>query len=362
MIPSITTAQAAGTGPMLAPTDRAIRLRLAEELAEVEARFSAELLSDLPCVNTLVAHVERYRGKMLRPMLVLASGMASSPAPGDSLALTDAHRVVATVVEMVHMATLVHDDILDDADVRRSGSTVNKLHGNETAVMLGDYLISHAYHLCTSLPSPLPGRQIADATNTVCEGELLQLANRENWDLDEATYFEIIRRKTASLCGACCRLGALLSGASPEIVEGLYTCGEKLGVAVQIVDDVLDLAGDPKTVGKSLGRDLEKGKLTLPTIHLLRSVGPQTRARLMAGLGHTPADARADINADIRPTDPALLDEIHRLLGQHGSLDYALTLARRVIAEAKEALAPLPPSPARDLLLEMADAVITRKF
>lgn len=349
MNPSITTALTAGTGSIAPPGGRAIRQRLGEELAEVEARFSNELLSDLPCVNTLVSYVERYRGKMLRPMLVLVSGMASS-ADGS---VTDAHRVVATVVEMVHMATLVHDDILDDADVRRRGSTVNKLHGNETAVMLGDYLISHAYHLCTSLPSSLPGRQIADATNTVCEGELLQLANRENWALDEATYFEIIRRKTASLCGVSCRLGGLLSGATPEVVEGLYLCGEKLGVAFQIVDDVLDLTGDPSTVGKTLGRDLEKGKLTLPVIHLLRTASPAARARVMSGLEGTPGH---------RPSNPSRFDEAHRLIHQQGSLDYAMGLARNVIGEAKAGLALLPPTPARDLLLEMADAVITRKL
>src|SRR5690606_33082713 len=140
------------------------------------------------------------------PMLVLVSGMATERSSG----LCDAHRVVATVVEMVHMATLVHDDILDDAQVRRRGATVNHLHGNESAVMLGDYLISHAYHLCSSLDQPAVSRIIADATNVVCEGELLQLANRNNWALDEKTYFEIIRRKTASLCGTCCRLGALV--------------------------------------------------------------------------------------------------------------------------------------------------------
>ena len=258
----------------VASSDRAIGERLAEELADIESRFSAELLSDLPCVNSLVAHVERYRGKMLRPMLVLVSGMASSP---DFRGLTDPHRVLSTVVEMVHMATLVHDDILDGAEVRRRGATINHLRGNETAVMLGDYLISHAYHLCSSLPGPVCSRLIADATNTVCEGELLQLANRENWSLDEPTYFEIIRRKTASLCGVCCRLGGILNDAPAAVEDGLYDYGEKVGVAFQIVDDLLDLTGSQDTVGKTLGRDLEKGKLTLPVIHHLKAKGGTRR-------------------------------------------------------------------------------------
>ena len=130
--------------------DTAIGEQITVALAEVEARFAAELLSDLPCVNDLVTHVEQYRGKMLRPMLVLIAGMASSPSKHD---LADSHLVVATVVEMVHMATLVHDDILDEASIRRGGGTINHLKGNESAVMLGDYLISHAYHLCSSLDS-----------------------------------------------------------------------------------------------------------------------------------------------------------------------------------------------------------------
>jgi octaprenyl-diphosphate synthase len=334
---------------MVAPGDRAIGERLAEELAEVETRFAAELLSDLPCVNSLVAHVERYRGKMLRPMLVLVSGMASAK---DQTSLTDVHRVIATVVEMVHMATLVHDDILDEAQIRRRGSTINHLRGNEAAVMLGDYLISHAYHLCSSLPSTLPSRVIADATNTVCEGELLQLANRENWSLDEPTYFEIIRRKTASLCGTCCKLGALLSDADAPTADGLYDYGEKLGVAFQIIDDVLDLTGTQDTVGKTLGRDIDKGKLTLPLIHHLQAAGAR-RTELMSvlqasnGNGHGHEGQHA---------------AIRELLIDTGSLDYANSVAAGLVQAARDSVSTLPDSPARALLLEMADAVVTRKF
>ena len=207
-------------------------------------RFRAELLSDLSCVNELAGHVERYRGKMLRPTLVLASAASADPSLRDS---NEALIVVATVTEMVHMATLVHDDILDEAELRRRGATLNHLHGNEAAVMLGDYLISHAYHLCSSLEDPSVSRDIASTTNTVCEGELLQLANRNNWSLNERTYFEILHRKTASLCAACCRLGAKLAGADEVSVAALEAYGRKLGVAFQIVDDLLDLTGDTQT-------------------------------------------------------------------------------------------------------------------
>ncbi len=171
------------------------------ELADVERMFTGELRSNAACVNTLIKHVARFRGKMLRPTLVLLSGKATGE-------LAHAHIVLATVVEMVHMSTLVHDDVLDEAELRRKGATINHLRGNEAAVLLGDYLISHSFHLCSSLDSTFPSRVIGRTTNQVCEGELLQIDNRNRLDLDEETYYQIITQKTASLCAACCLLGA----------------------------------------------------------------------------------------------------------------------------------------------------------
>ena len=152
------------------------------QLNAVEKLFNRELSSNVACVNALVKHVGRFRGKMLRPMLVLLAGKACGK-------VEDAHVVVATVVEMVHMATLVHDDVLDEAELRRKGATINHLRGNEAAVLLGDYLISHSFHLCSSLDSQFASRVIGRTTNQVCEGELLQIHNRNNLDLDEETYF-----------------------------------------------------------------------------------------------------------------------------------------------------------------------------
>ncbi len=327
--------------------------RLTAELEAVEVRFTAELLSDLGCVNTLVGHIERYRGKMLRPSLVLLTAGAVRP---DQARASEAHLVLATVVEMVHMATLVHDDILDEADVRRRGATINHLSGNEAAVMLGDYLISHAYHLCSSLADQSVARTIARTTNTVCEGELLQLANRRNWRLDERTYFEIIRRKTASLCGACCRLSAELAGAGGH-AEALGAYGEKLGIAFQIIDDVLDLVGEPGIVGKTLGRDLDKGKLTLPLIHYLATVDDGEVQELM-DVPDEPIDPD-------RP-DPARDRRAARLRGrlqQSSALDYARQWATKLVGDAKAALRDaVPDSPARALMLDMADAVVHRRF
>jgi octaprenyl-diphosphate synthase len=338
----------------LTPTDSPVHAALSRSLAEVERRFAAELLSDLPNVNSLAEHVERYRGKMLRPTLVIASAMAAYPEAwaGDA-EFADRVVTVATVAEMVHMATLVHDDILDEAEMRRRGATINHLRGNEAAVMLGDYLISHAYHLCSAIPLPAASRAIAAATNTVCEGELLQLHHRERWDLTERTYFEIIRRKTASLCGTCCRLPAVLisgqtDGGGPP-AEDLYAFGQKLGVAFQIVDDVLDLTGRAEQVGKTVGRDLAKGKLTLPVIHHLQHLDESARASLIQRL----------IEQDEEESGRILRQELAR----SASLDYARQWAGRLVADAKTAVQQqLPEGEARQLLLTMADAVVSRRF
>lgn len=327
----------------------AINRILAARLSEVQARFKAELLSDLAPVNVLANHVERYRGKMLRPTLVLASSAAAFADRAGDAVFQDAVVTAATVAEMVHMATLVHDDILDEAEMRRRGATINHLRGNEAAVMLGDYLISHAYHLCSSLPSASASRAIAAATNTVCEGELLQLHHRGDWALTERTYFEIIRRKTASLCGACCRMPAVLAadradGGSDPVAAALFAYGEKLGIAFQIVDDVLDLTGDSDQVGKTLGRDLAKGKLTLPLIRHLAVSGTRLPEVDTAGL-----DAEAA---------GVLCDAV--VAGE--GLDYARERAVALVADAKQALGDaVPDSPARRLMMALADAVVDRQ-
>jgi octaprenyl-diphosphate synthase len=285
---------------------------------------------------------------------VLMTAMAVEPGRDKS---QHKHLVAAAVVEMVHMATLVHDDILDDARMRRQGATINYLQGNEAAVMLGDYLISHAYHLCSSLGSPEISRMIAHATNTVCEGELLQLANRHQLGLDEPTYFKIITRKTASLCGACCRVTAELSDCEPNVAEALYRYGETLGIAFQIIDDVLDLTGDQAVVGKTLGQDLAKGKLTLPLIHAIASSGEPVRGEL---IGLLKSQAEAGLLDDQAKAGAGRVREI-LLAGD--SLDYARDKAVSLVESAKSGLIEnLEETPARAYLLGLADSVVTRRL
>ena len=335
---------------VLTTQDDTLRGRLDDDLAEVRKLFAAELKSDLGCVNELVEHAQRYHGKMLRPMLVLLTAMAIKP---DSDRTNPAHLTAAAVVEMVHMATLIHDDVLDEAQMRRKGQTINHLQGNEAAVMLGDYLISHAYHLCTSLGKSKISRMIAHATNTVCEGELLQLSRRHDLSLDEKTYFKIITRKTASLCGACCQVAAELSDCAPDTAEALYNYGETLGIAFQIIDDVLDLTGDPQTVGKSLGRDLAKGKLTLPLIHALAT-----------GCDELPPLLRQQADPTLSETQALECSQrVRELLDAYNSLAYAREKAVQLIEKAKSGMiVHLQDTPARMSLLELADSVVSRRL
>jgi len=311
---------------------------IAAELAAVDEIFARELASDLACVNVLVRHVGRFRGKMLRPSLLLLSAKACGPITRD-------HHVLATVVEMVHMATLVHDDVLDEAELRRKGATINHLRGNEAAVLLGDYLISHSYHLCSSLASQDASRIIAATTNRVCEGELLQIDNRNNFDLDEETYLQIIERKTGALCAACCLLGAKFAGADEATCRRLERFGLALGTAFQIQDDLLDIFGDAAQVGKTLGIDINKGKMTLPMIHFLRTAPREHRHLLRSLLEGREADK---------------IDRIVSLIAPSTSLAYARRRALEIANAARADLAEVPASPARQALELMAEFAVTR--
>lgn len=315
---------------------------LAASLARVAVRFERALASDLAPVAQLARHVEKYRGKMLRPSLVIISGMAArGGAPADQQ-VDESLETLAAVVEMIHMATLVHDDVLDEAELRRGGATVNSLRGNETAVMLGDFLISTSFHLCSSVGQPWLNSALGETTTQLCSGEILQLSHRGDMQLDESTYFEIIRRKTGVLSGACCGLAARIAGADGPSTRALGEFGEQLGMAFQIQDDVLDLVGDERVVGKTLGIDLRKGKLTLPVvIHLMRcSEGQRSEA----------------MDVISRGDHAALL----RLLSATGALDLAREKAFAMVSSAKEQLRALEPSAARAMLAAMADATIER--
>lgn len=327
---------------------------LADALARVEQRFEAQLESDLPPVGVLCRHIQRYRGKMLRPTLVIVSGLACDArarvAVTPDLVSAD-HVTLAAVCEMVHMATLVHDDVLDEADSRRRGQTVNRLNGNETAVLLGDYLIAGAYHLCSQLDSQAAALLVARTAMTLCEGELLQLHHRADWSIDEPTYFEIVERKTGALIGLACRLGALASGADEPTAAALESFGRRVGVAFQIQDDILDVTSSESRLGKNAGKDLEKGKLTLPLIHHLENVGIPDRGR---SLELVEAAAGSGIHAQ------RAARELADVLVETDSIRYARATAASLVEAARSDASALPDSPARRFLLAAADAVIAR--
>lgn len=311
---------------------------IADELAEVERRLQSELTSEHPYVDELVGYGCLLGGKRLRPALLLLSAKAT----GGRVTLD--HLTLATVVEMIHTATLVHDDVLDEALMRRHLATVNARWDNEASVLLGDFLFTHAFYLASTLDSVLGCRLIGRATNIVCEGELRQKGSRGNFALTEAEYLEIIEAKTAELTAVSCRLGALFVRDCSDEADQLDAFGRDLGIAFQIADDLLDVLGEEQTTGKSLGTDLEKQKPTLPIIRALELATPSDRQSLidlLSGESRQPA---------------ALLPYLER----YDALDYTRQRAAAFAARAQSRLAHLAPSPSRDVLSAMTDYVTTR--
>jgi octaprenyl-diphosphate synthase len=309
------------------------------DLEAVEHLLAQTIGSRRPCLAPMIAHLENYRGKRLRPALLLLTARACGRVTAD-------HRTLGAVVEMIHTATLVHDDVLDEADVRRHAATVNASWGNPASILLGDYLFTHAFHLASSVDARAC-RLIGEATNRVCEGELHQTVQRGNWTLSERDYLDIVEAKTAELTSCCSRLGALYSGAEPEIVESLARYGRWLGIAFQIADDLLDLVGEERITGKSLGTDLEQRKPTLPLIHLLDEASPETASRLRQILS-SPGNHKREA--------------LQPFLVESGSLRYAGRKAEEYAEKARGGLNCLPPSECKSILELLTDRVVHRSY
>lgn len=259
-------------------------------LRRVEDRLQAELTSSDPLVDEVVRHGYRLGGKRLRPALVLLVGKAV----GD---LTSAHELLGVVVEMIHTATLVHDDVLDEAQLRRHVDTVNARWGNEKSVLLGDFLFSQAFYLAATVDADAATacQLIGRTTNRVCHGELRQTLAEGDLQLSQADYFDIIDGKTAELCACCCRLGAVYAGASDAVADAMESYGRNLGMAFQIADDLLDLTGDEATTGKTTGADLAKQKMTLPLIYTRDSLVNGPRLALEEWLKNPSPTSRAEV-------------------------------------------------------------------
>jgi octaprenyl-diphosphate synthase len=313
---------------------------IGNELLQVERIFRAELESRNPYVADLFTHVSHFRGKRLRPMLLLLSASATGP-------INEAHCVLAAVVEMIHTATLVHDDVLDEAETRRHVATVNARWNNETSVLFGDYLFTHAFHLASSLDTTLACRLIGHATNIVCEGELTQIRERGNFELSEEAYLRIIDGKTAELCALSCYLGAHFAEADAAVCSSLEQYGRCVGCAFQISDDLLDILGSQEETGKSLGTDFKKQKLTLPLIRLLSQTDDSEAGRLRELL------AQADDEA---------WSEMVRWLHASDAVEYSRSRALEFAAAARSHLDCLSDSSARRILTEITDFATYRTY
>ena len=317
--------------PFLAP--------IAADLSRVDERIQARLGSDVALVRQVAQHIVGGGGKRLRPALVLLSAGAAGYRG-------DAHIELAAVVEFIHTATLLHDDVVDASELRRGRDTANAQFGNAASVLVGDFVYSRAFQMMVGVDNMRVMRVLAEATNTIAEGEVLQLMNCHDPDVDEQRYLAVIQRKTAKLFEAAACLGAVLADAAPAVQEGLATYGMHLGTAFQLVDDVLDYSGDAADIGKSLGDDLAEGKPTLPLIRVMAAGSPADSALVRQAIREGGREDFARVLAAVRAA---------------GALDYARAVAAREAEAARSALAPLPPSAQKDSLLELASFSVTRR-
>jgi octaprenyl-diphosphate synthase len=311
----------------------------AADMAAVDALIRRRLSSDVVLINQIADHIISAGGKRLRPMLVMLAGHAVGQAGPD-------HHQLAAIIEFIHTSTLLHDDVVDESSLRRGRSTANALWGNAPSVLVGDFLYSRSFQLMVELDSMTVQRVLADATNAIAEGEVLQLLHVHNPDTDEAAYLRVIERKTAVLFAAATRLGALIAGADEAMQDKLADYGMNLGLAFQIADDVLDYTSDAQTLGKNLGDDLAEGKATLPVIHAIAHCAPAVRERLREIVAHG---------------DGAALPEVLAAIREHGSLEYSQQRALAYAHRAEAALDDLPPGEWKQALVGLARYAVERQ-
>jgi len=310
-----------------------------DQLNQVRQLINEQLIVSAKAadINRLLEYIKTRSGKMIRPGLVLLAGSAAGK-------ITDRHILVAAIVEMIHNATLLHDDVIDEGQKRRGLPTINSLWGNESAVLLGDFLLSQVFKMCADL-QPKITNIIAAAAARTCEGELRQVIQRHNWQLSEPQYLDIITEKSAAFFSSCCHLGALLAQATQAEVESLTHFGLNAGIAFQITDDLLDLIGDESRTGKTIGSDVEKNKLTLAIIHLLRMVDQKEKDKIYNKLNRSVGKSRNDLL---------------KMLKSYGSFEYAHSRAQEFVNKAMQVLTGLKQSQAKEALIEMAKFMANR--
>ena len=336
------------TAPPSSPTAAtpdlaAIQALAAPDMQALDALIRQRLASDVTLINQVAEYIIGAGGKRLRPMLLLLTAGALAERTGKGIG-ADAHQLAA-VVEFIHTSTLLHDDVVDESDLRRGRKTANAVWGNAASVLVGDFLYSRSFQLMVELDSMEVQRILADTTNTIAEGEVLQLLHVRNPDTDEAAYLRVIERKTAILFAAATRLGALLAGADAATQQAMHDYGLALGYAFQIADDVLDYASDAATMGKNLGDDLAEGKATLPLIHAMLHSDATTREALRKIIEHGDIDGLPTVQAAIHACD---------------SLAYSRQRALEYASDAAAALAGLPDNAYTAALRGLAQYSVSR--
>jgi octaprenyl-diphosphate synthase len=313
---------------------------LSTDIGRVEAQFREDLNSRVPLIRKVGEYVLASGGKRVRPMILLLSAQLTGYHG-------DAHIGLASVVEFIHTATLLHDDVVDSAVLRRGQDSANAVWGNEASVLVGDFLFAKSFSLMVREGNLEILQTLSDATTQMAEGEVLQLISTSDVELDEPRYIEVVQNKTAVLLSAASRCGAILGGCRPEQEEALAAYGMDLGIAFQFMDDALDYVADQAEFGKECGHDLLEGKVTLPLIHTLQHCSEDERNKI--------ADI---IEQDVLPDDD--LQWVIDLIHAYDGIGYTRQRAKTLVESAKEHLALFADCPAREAMLRLADYIVSR--
>jgi len=316
-----------------------IRSLVANELEQVNAHILNQLNSKIPLIEQVGEHLINSGGKRLRPTLLLLAAKACGYTGTQHISL-------AAIIEFIHTATLLHDDVVDDSHLRRGQDTANAIWGNSTSVLVGDFVYSRSFQMMVNIENMQVMRILADTTNRIAEGEVLQLLQRHNPDASEASYREVIHYKTAILFAAATQLAAVISNVDHILMQQLTQFGLHLGIAFQLIDDALDYSADSKTIGKNIGDDLAEGKTTLPLIYALEHAEPQQRELLRAA---------------IKQGDLQKLPAIQQAIASTNALSYTTHAAKRESEQAIALLTGLAPSVYRDALTHISHFVVDRE-
>lgn len=320
------------------PTQNSISLTIAADMREVDVVIRHQLQSEVPLVNQIADYIISAGGKRIRPVLVLLMANAWGIR-------TAHHLQLAAVIEFIHTATLLHDDVVDESSLRRGRETANALFGNAASVLVGDFVYSRAFQMMVAIDDMRVMRILADATNVIAEGEVLQLLNMHDPDVNESRYLQVIRSKTAKLFEAAAQIGALVAGADDAAVAAAADYGRLVGTAFQLVDDVLDYSGSAAAIGKNVGDDLREGKPTLPLIYLME---------------HGTDAQRALVRRCIETGDEQHFDEILTLITRSGALDYTRRQAEAAATAARASLQGVPDSRFKSSLLDLCVFAVDR--